>query len=218
MVKRILHTYPDLCDWKQFRLPAEPLHCCTVSLLVQSGMWHLDKQAILLNAIAYDDEYALAAYIAERDPHPRSYMRAHFISTIWKALAQYGSAKLLNRFRLFSNPDRHLDQEDLAFLAERHIDLKDGRFQSDSTVDFRIWEGQEKYLSIELVRKWVDDSDNPHLLQQLALLFSDLFEDFTVTQRFRRPCVEETLRQLGCCTYQATTPHVCEILYDTYIE
>ena len=219
-VKTLLISHPELCTWPEFTLRAGQLNCCIISLLTQAGMLP-HRNTVVMHALAYDDCHALAAYIRDLPrPHPDASARP--LDSYWRMALHTGSARILNCLALFADPELISKETTLlSFLHDRGIELVHGHFYGHLRLDQNMWNGygDKALYSLEQARKDADASDNPHHLAQYALLHEDLFHDFHLTDRYRRPAVLEALRRLGCSQVTIEdTSHVCDILYDTFIE
>jgi hypothetical protein len=85
------------------------------------------------------------------------------------------------------------------------------RFHKPGGIDYSFF---EEVPTLEYSRNEVNEEDQPRYLRQYKLLYPDIFDDFTLRDRYRRPATLDALAKLGCTQAPDMSSHVCETLYD----
>ncbi len=203
LVKQLLLQHPTLCEWPQFRLSQQQQHCCIIRLLIEAGLRRNSEcgYSIICTGAQNDDCFALGAFLRDgsRYLHPSRWVYAFATA----------SESTLNYMTLFCDP-----AEAIRVKRDRMECYKvswDGqRFHKPGGIDYHFF---EVIPTLEEARCDVNEQDQPRYLRQYALLHPNIFDNFVLSDRYRRPATVDTLVKLGCPAVE-TVPHVCETLYD----
>ncbi len=147
----------------------------------------------------------------------------------WRTAIFFAHPRYLNTLALFSDPERYIRRPEQRYslsdcLDRRGIKFENGRFYGEERRDPALWtfeddEGlvHDSDIPLETAREYVNETDSIYLLEQFAFVHKDLFDDMHLDSRYRPPALVDALARLGC-TEVLNTLHVCEVLYDTYLE
>ncbi len=218
-VKQLLRNYPDMCRWDEFDLHQNQLHCCIISLLVEAGMTE-ERNHVFYSAVMRNDCLALAALLRDNHNNEKPWDRPKLgpppQSSVmhrlkWNYAFQQDSPDPLNCLTQFDNPTPYIlpNRND---MTKQGLRFENGRFYGKRQLKRGLWISYDPdSYPLGRIREMVDMADSPDLIEQCVLLKPDLFQDFYLTDRYRRPSLLKALAELGC-REAVYVPHVCEKL------
>jgi len=214
-VKDTIREHPDLCQWEQFYLNDDQLHRCIISLLVEAGMTEA-QNGVFHSAVSQHDTLALVALLHGnhnnddmvwrlREPqHAGPHNGPHssiMIDHYWNYAMFLGSTDVLNCLAQFDDPAPHVAGNGKR-LEERGLAFEHGRFCGEP------YHGIFYDVPVGELRIRLDQSDRPDMIEQYFLRQKDLFQDFSPSDRYRRPAVVKSMVDLGCIGL-SYVPHLC---------
>ncbi|KAI8824916.1 uncharacterized protein EV422DRAFT_564275 [Fimicolochytrium jonesii] len=195
-VKRILSLHPDIEGWPEFYIGQHQTNCCVLNILLEAGVLP-ETLALYWSALTNNDHLVLEFLLRHRASDADEFF--------FKTAVKRSSEEILNLMARYQDPGPYLP-ELAPTMEEEGVHYKEGHFVKPDRVEPGFL---DEPCTEDEARKAVDGADSPKAIQQFALIYPELFSEFLLSKRKRRPVIIQTLAILGCPGVRFE-PHMCD--------